>query len=131
MNKKTLQLLQIISLCIAIIFVILSIYVCVRHMVWTKKGVEVNAYVVENNEMTFVTKDGQVLKTKVPNSAKAEPGEFIKIYYNAKKTSYIYYQKNISHVFIYSGIAIVGIAGALITTLKLSKEPTEENKEQE
>lgn len=131
MNKKTLQLIQTISLCIAIIFVIISFYVCIRHIMWINKGVEVNAYVTENNQMTFVTKDGQFPKVKVPNAAKdAKPGDFINIYYNPKKTSYIYYPKNISHVFIYSGIAVVGIISTLITTLKITKE-NEEQKEQE
>lgn len=129
MNKMKVS--QIICLFITILCVVVSLFFCGKHLMYTSRGIETKG-IYEDGKITYIA-SGVVHNEKSPyNGKKAINGETIKLYYNASKPEKIYVPNKIYVVFIFAGVGIVGIAATFYVTNQIEKvkQITDEDEEE-
>ena len=135
---KKLKTIQLISLILTAIFVAITLFFCVVHLIWISRGVENNNAIYNENGTATYLAGGQVVSVKVPKAlySKTKNGTYITIYYSENNPSRVYLPKQIARVFVFAGVGVVFIGVTVFLTIKIDKEqnklPDElENEEQQ
>mgnify|MGYP003299506720 CR=1 FL=1 len=117
---KKMKVSQVICLVITTLCVIVSLFFCGKHLVYTTRGIETKG-IYEEGRITYIA-NGVVHNEKSPyNGKKAINGEPIKLYYNTSKPEKIYLPNNIYIVFIFAGVGVLGIGATFYVTNQIEK----------